>query len=85
MVIVAWTTLIGDQQMRIQQEKDRKRTELAKKHGFKIARLPFWLANKHATKCTLLEKREIANILSGKPSFPEVPLLEQATTKPNPL
>ena len=85
MVIAAWTTLTGEQQMRIQQEKDRKRTELAKKNGFKIARLPFWLADKHATKCTVLEKREIANILSGKPSFPDVPLLEQAATKPDPL
>ena len=70
--------------MRIQQEKDRKRTEVAKAHGFKIARLPYWLSDKHSAHCNELEKREIANILAGEPSYPDIPVLEHSALKPMP-
>ena len=71
--------------MQIQQEKDRHRTTLAKENGFLIARVPYWLAGKNENYCTTLEKREIANILAGTPSYPDIPILEQALTKPLPL
>lgn len=83
-VIAAWTKQDHETQMRIQQEKDRKRTEVAKAHGFKIARLPYWLSDKHSGHCTELEKREIANILAGKPSYPDIPVLEHSALEPMP-
>ena len=83
-VIAAWTKLEHEQQMQIQQEKDRKRTEIAKAHGFNIARLPYWLSDKHSAECTPFEKREIANILAGTPSYPDIPVLEHAELQPMP-
>lgn len=83
-VIAPWTKLDHAQQMQIQQEKDRKRTKIAKVHGFSIARLPYWLSDKHSAECTPFEKREIANILSGTPSYPDVPVLEHSKLQPMP-
>ena len=83
-VVAAWSKTDHETQMQIQQGKDRKRTDVAKAHGFKIARLPYWLSDKHSAHCTELEKREIANILSGSPSYPEIPMLEQADLRPMP-
>ena len=60
-----------------QQENDRYKTELAKKHGYKIARIPYWLNDEQVEK-------EIDNILAGNPSYPDVPDLKQAETKPLP-
>ena len=60
-----------------QQENDRYKTELAKKHGYKIARIPYWLNDDQVEK-------EIDNILAGNPSYPDVPDLKQAETKPLP-
>ncbi|MDC3320777.1 endonuclease domain-containing protein [Hyphomicrobiales bacterium] len=60
-----------------QQDNDRYKTELAKKHGYKLARIPFWLNDKQV-------EREIDNILAGNPSYPDVPDLKQAETKPLP-
>ena len=60
-----------------QQDNDRYKTELAKKHGYKIARIPFWLNDKQV-------EREIENILSDNPTYPDVPDLKQVKTKPLP-
>ena len=63
--------------MKKQIDNDRYKTELAKKHGYKIARIPYWLNDEQV-------KREIDNILAGNPSYPDVPDLKQAETKPLP-
>lgn len=60
-----------------QQNNDKLKTKLAKEAGFRIARIPYWL-NKNE------EEIEIENILAGKPSYPDVPDLKQAKTKPKP-
>ena len=60
-----------------QQKNDKQKTKIAKKAGYKIARLPFWLTHKE-------EKIEINNILAGKPTYPDVPDLNQLKTKPKP-
>ena len=60
-----------------QQRNDKYKTKLAKKNGYKIARIPYWLNEKQV-------EREINNILTGKPTYPEVPDLKQAKTKPLP-
>ena len=60
-----------------QQKNDKLKTKIAKKSGYKIARLPYWLTHKE-------EKIEIQNILAGKPTYPDVPDLKQAKTKPKP-
>ena len=57
-----------------QQANDRFKTELAKKNGFKIARIPFWLTGEQ-------EIQEIENILAGKPTYPDVPNLEDVLTQ----
>ena len=41
----------------------------AKKEGYKIARIPYWLTKKE-------EEIEIDNILAGKPTYPDVPDLK---------
>ena len=61
-----------------QQENDKYKAELAKDRGFKIARIPYWLSKEE-------EEIEIENILAGKPSYPDVPDLKQAKTKPKPV
>ena len=56
---------------------DKLKNKLAKKAGFKIARIPYWLTKKE-------EEIEIENILAGKPTYPDVPDLKQEKTKPKP-
>jgi len=60
-----------------QVRNDKHKTKLAKKEGFKIARIPYWLTKKE-------EEIEIENILAGKPTYPDVPDLKQEKTKPRP-
>ena len=60
-----------------QQDNDRYKTNLAKNNGYKIARIPFWLNDKQVEK-------EIENILSDNPTYPDVPDLKQVKTKPLP-
>ena len=57
---------------------DQEKTKLAKKKGFKLSRIPYWLNKKE-------EIIEIKNILKGRPSYPEVPDLRQEKTKPKPI
>ena len=61
-----------------QVDNDLLKTKLAKDAGFKIARIPYWLTKKE-------EEIEIENILAGKPTYPDVPDLEQEKTKPRPV
>ena len=56
---------------------DIEKTNLAKSKGHKICRIPYWLSEED-------EKKEIQNILNGQPTYPDVPDLEQAKTKPLP-
>jgi len=56
---------------------DIEKTELAKSNGFRICRIPYWLNEDN-------ERKEIRNILDGKPTYPDIPDLEQAKTKPLP-
>ena len=56
---------------------DIEKTKLAKSKGHKICRIPYWLSEED-------EKKEIQNILNGQPTYPDVPDLEQAKTKPLP-
>ena len=58
-------------------QNDIEKTELAKSKGHKICRIPYWLSEED-------ERKEIQNILDGKPTYPDVPDLEQAKTKPLP-
>tara|TARA_B100001989_G_C24103872_1_gene253020 strand:- start:105 stop:485 length:381 start_codon:yes stop_codon:yes gene_type:complete len=60
-----------------QQKNDLLKTQLAKKKGYKIARIPYWLTDKEV-------KREVDNIISGKPSYPDVPNLDHERSKPKP-
>ena len=60
-----------------QQENDRFKTELAKKNNYNIARIPYWLSDEQV-------EREVDNILKGNSSYPDVPDLKQAETKPLP-
>lgn len=60
-----------------QHKNDKFKTKLAKKEGYKLARIPYWLTPKE-------EKIEINNILAGKPTYPDVPDLKQEKTKPKP-
>ena len=61
-----------------QQKNDAYKTKLAKDNGYKVARLPYWLTPEE-------EDIEIDNILVGKPTYPDVPNLEQEKTKPKPV
>ena len=60
-----------------QETNDKYKTKLAIKHGYKMARIPYWLSEEE-------EHREIKNILAGKPTYPDVPDLKQAETEPKP-
>ena len=60
-----------------QQNNDRYKTNLAKSKGYKIFRIPYWLSEED-------ERKEIQNILDGTPTYPDVPDIEQAKTKPLP-
>jgi len=60
-----------------QQNNDQYKTNLAKSKGHKISRIPYWLSEED-------ERKEIQNILNGKPTYPDVPDLEQTKTKPLP-
>jgi very-short-patch-repair endonuclease len=60
-----------------QQKNDFNKSKIVKEEGFEIARIPFWLDEKE-------EEKEIENILSGKPTYPDVPDIKQAITKPKP-
>jgi len=57
---------------------DNEKTKLAKKEGYKIARMPYWLSAAE-------EKIEIDNILAKRPTYPETPDIEQEKTKPKPI
>jgi len=63
--------------MKKQQKNDLNKTKFAKKNGYKVARIPYWLNYEQV-------EREIDNILAGNPSYPDVPDLKQAETKPLP-
>ena len=56
---------------------DIEKTKLAKSKGHKICRIPYWLSKED-------ERKEIHNILNGQPTYPDVPDLEQAKSKPPP-
>ena len=58
-------------------QNDIEKTNLAKSKGHKISRIPYWLSEED-------ERKEIQNILNGKPTYPDVPDLEQAKSKPPP-
>ena len=60
-----------------QQNNDQYKTNLAKSKGHKICRIPYWLKEED-------ERKEIQNILNGQPTYPDVPDLEQAKSKPPP-
>ena len=60
-----------------QQNNDLHKTNMAKSNGHKICRIPYWLSEED-------ERKEIQNILDGNPTYPDVPDLEQAKTKPLP-
>ena len=60
-----------------QHKNDKLKTKLAKKEGYKMARIPYWLTKKE-------EEIKIDNILAGKPTYPDVPDLKQEKTKPRP-
>jgi len=60
-----------------QKVNDLYKTQLAKKYGHKIARIPYWLTPDQ-------EEQEIANILAGNPTYPDVPDTSQRETKPFP-
>jgi very-short-patch-repair endonuclease len=59
-------------------QNDIEKTKLAKSKGHKICRIPYWLSKED-------ERKEIQNILDGNPTYPDVPDLEQAKTKPLPI
>ena len=67
----------GKEYLKRQVKNDKFKTKLAKKEGYKIARIPYWLTKKE-------EEIEIDNILAGKPTYPDVPDLKQEKTKPRP-
>ena len=58
-------------------QNDIEKTNLAKSKGHKICRIPYWLSEED-------ERKEIQNILNSQPTYPDVPDLEQAKTKPLP-
>jgi ssDNA-binding Zn-finger/Zn-ribbon topoisomerase 1 len=60
-----------------QQNNDQYKTNLAKSKSHKICRIPYWLREED-------ERKEIQNILNGQPTYPDVPDLEQAKSKPLP-
>tara|TARA_B100000242_G_C43031148_1_gene480409 strand:+ start:285 stop:1682 length:1398 start_codon:yes stop_codon:yes gene_type:complete len=60
-----------------QRANDKKKTILAKKNGYRICRIPYWLDEKE-------EVIEINNILKGNPTYPDTPDLKQEKTKPRP-
>ena len=61
----------------ILKQNDINKTQLAKKNGYKIARIPYWLDDKEV-------ELEIENILAGKPTYPDIPDAAQEETKPTP-
>jgi len=68
----------GDKNYLLKQHaNDLYKTQLAKNKGYRIARIPYWLKNKEV-------KREIDNIISGNPSYPDVPNLDHEISKPQP-
>lgn len=67
----------GKEYLKRQVKNDKLKTKLAKKEGYKIARIPYWLSKKE-------EEIEIDNILAGKPTYPDVPDLIHEKTKPIP-
>ena len=68
-----------DQKVNFEQNHqiDIEKTALAKSKGHNICRIPFWLSEED-------ERKEIQNILDGNPTYPDVPDIEQAKTKPLP-
>jgi very-short-patch-repair endonuclease len=71
--------IVGSRMKTIEQnhQNDIEKTKLAKSKGHQIYRIPYWLSEED-------EKKEIQNILNGQPTYPDVPNLEQAKTKPLP-
>ena len=56
---------------------DELKTQLATRQGLRLARIPYWLDNRDV-------ELEVQNILSGKPTYPDVPDPNQEQTKPKP-
>lgn len=59
-------------------QTDIEKTALAKQEGLTICRLPYWLN-------TQQELTETINIIHGKPTYPDVPDLNQVETQPLPV
>ena len=72
-----WAAGTEDDYVENQQANDQHKTDLAKQHGYKIARIPYWLTDEEV-------ELELDNILKGQPTYPDVPDLEQAKTQPKP-
>lgn len=70
-------TTLFDTTVAKQQARDAEKTNMAKQAGFKIARIPYWLDDDGV-------KVEIENILNNKPTYPDIPDLEQAIDQPKP-
>lgn len=58
-------------------DNDEFKTQLARRHGWRLARVPYWLDKKEI-------QIELRNILGGNPTYPEVPDPNQEQTKPKP-
>ena len=50
---------------------------LAIKHGYKIARIPYWVTDEYEILI------ELGNIFESKPTYPPIPVIDQALYKPN--
>ena len=61
-----------------QKNNDSYKVKLAKKHGYRIARIPYWLNRREI-------EIELDNILAGKPTYPELPNPKQEKTQPKPV
>jgi very-short-patch-repair endonuclease len=76
-IVGHWVTGEDEEYVENQQANDQHKTDLAKEHGYKIARIPYWLTDEEV-------ELELDNILKGQPTYPDVPDLEQAKTQPKP-
>ena len=68
----------GSEGLLKQKEIDAEKTKLALDHGYKIARIPYWVKNKDEILI------ELDNIFAGNPTFPLIPDIEQSKVKPKP-
>ena len=58
-------------------DNDELKTQLAKRQGWRLARVPYWLDRKEL-------EIELGNILGSNPTYPDVPDPNQEQTKPKP-